>query len=624
MFAYLEKPTEDELYASWINEMLEANGAKDRQDKEGYLNRMMGETAGRIRFFEDCRYFPDAEELCNAERRSNIFPNVMEIISRHSDIYAMLSLTAKDEQVKRTEYCLHGISGRPGIRIRYLYNQKLKICPQCLKEDMEKYGRKIIHVPHQLYVNACWKHGCKLTDDAENPSFKEEQASKQDIEKAVFMHDLYMDPAITNFKLTEEAVDRELERRGMSRQEAQEQSADEGYTQRNVPSSFFTGKSRVQISSEFYDFYIGILTWMFHTADNFKSCLHSWNPADEYDKDDFKLLEMNGVLGKFRCRTCGHEFYMHPCGAEYGMPCPKCIDKMSDVQICQRYADYLDDGEYDITEENGKIRVIHRECGTDRSRKFFSIVCNRTACPVCREKHDREGHIGEKIGGTEIIDYKNADDVTVRLVDGEVVEHRNYFYVKRGIETNTRKHMGEVNVKAQLRKDRIGETRENYQGIDMTITNYRNARDIDIRFENGDTVTNRKYEDFLKGRIRCPLLVRGQRIGEANVNGHGEHMTIIGYENTDNITVQFDDGETVVTSYYKFQHGLVGCPSHTENVARQRIGETNINNRGQKMTIIAYRSASDIDIRFDDTGEIARHKDYHHFKDGEIAPSKKK
>lgn len=51
----------------------------------------------------------------------------------------------------------------------------------------------------------------------------------------------------------------------------------------------------------------------------------------------------------------------------------------------------------------------------------------------------------------------------------------------------------------------------------------------------------------------------------------------------------------------------------SKNFREQRIGETQINNQGLKMTIIEYRNNMDIDIQFED-GTILRHKSYCKFK----------
>lgn len=51
----------------------------------------------------------------------------------------------------------------------------------------------------------------------------------------------------------------------------------------------------------------------------------------------------------------------------------------------------------------------------------------------------------------------------------------------------------------------------------------------------------------------------------------------------------------------------------SKNLREERIGETQINNQGLKMTIIEYRNNNDIDVQFED-GTILKHKKYNKFK----------
>lgn len=53
-----------------------------------------------------------------------------------------------------------------------------------------------------------------------------------------------------------------------------------------------------------------------------------------------------------------------------------------------------------------------------------------------------------------------------------------------------------------------------------------------------------------------------------------------------------------------------------------RIGEVNYNTRGERMVIIAYRSARDMDVQFDD-GTIKEHVAYDAFKKGHVRKPKK-
>ena len=56
-------------------------------------------------------------------------------------------------------------------------------------------------------------------------------------------------------------------------------------------------------------------------------------------------------------------------------------------------------------------------------------------------------------------------------------------------------------------KDRTGEVLKMNNDLMATIISYRGSMDIDIEFENGVIVRNRTYGSFLRGSIKCPLLI---------------------------------------------------------------------------------------------------------------------
>lgn len=50
-------------------------------------------------------------------------------------------------------------------------------------------------------------------------------------------------------------------------------------------------------------------------------------------------------------------------------------------------------------------------------------------------------------------------------------------------------------------ENRIGEQRQMSNGMYATIIAYRTARDIDVQFEDGTIVTNKRYGNFKRGEI---------------------------------------------------------------------------------------------------------------------------
>lgn len=178
--------------------------------------------------------------------------------------------------------------------------------------------------------------------------------------------------------------------------------------------------------------------------------------------------------------------------------------------------------------------------------------------------------------------------------------------------------------------DRTGETRVNNQGLKMAIVAYRSNVDIDVRFEDGYVKEHTQYSSFTSGMIKNPNAVyslnRAQsRIGETNINHQGLRMTIIAYRSNADLTVRFDDGYTRDSKYCNFKLGKVLNPNaaYTSVVQHRgvKVGESNTNTQGHRMEIIGYENNRNITVKFD-TGEVRSHINYRDFIVGHVpAPS---
>ena len=117
------------------------------------------------------------------------------------------------------------------------------------------------------------------------------------------------------------------------------------------------------------------------------------------------------------------------------------------------------------------------------------------------------------------------------------------------------------------RDKRLGQVGINNQGLEMIIIGYRQYNDIDIQFENGIVVRNKKYGHFLSGSIANPnyhyrLDCREERINEIKINNQGFKMTIIEYRNAKDIDIQFEDGTIIEhRAYNDFKRGTIAHPT---------------------------------------------------------------
>lgn len=163
---------------------------------------------------------------------------------------------------------------------------------------------------------------------------------------------------------------------------------------------------------------------------------------------------------------------------------------------------------------------------------------------------------------------------------------------------------------------RIGETRQMKCGLSATIIEYRNSHDIDIKFEDGVLALHKYYRDFRMGLIKHKFGAN-YYIGMTVKSRMGQDVTIIDFKSKSNITVQFEDGTVVENVEYKhFKDGYVSNPNEVKNRYLHRVGEIRESKYNQTMEIIEYKSATDIKVRFGD-GTIVETK-YHLFKQGDV------
>lgn len=90
--------------------------------------------------------------------------------------------------------------------------------------------------------------------------------------------------------------------------------------------------------------------------------------------------------------------------------------------------------------------------------------------------------------------------------------------------------------------DRTGEKITSNEGYLMTIKEYFNANNMTIEFEDGTLCYNKIYKDFIKGGISKDGQRLVKRVGETNYNNNKELMTIIKYNNHNDIWIKFENG----------------------------------------------------------------------------------
>lgn len=177
-------------------------------------------------------------------------------------------------------------------------------------------------------------------------------------------------------------------------------------------------------------------------------------------------------------------------------------------------------------------------------------------------------------------------------------------------------------------QDRTGETNIANCGMKMTIIAYRNSTDIDIQFEDGTLVTNRQYSAFVHGSIKHPndpynYYKKIDRLGETRINKDGNEMTIIAYRTSKDMDVKFTKDGLILheVDWRYFENGTLCHPTHsnrkTKNKKSTRHNQTNFARNGLKITIIDYINEHNCTMRFED-GTLRYNVDYKAFANGAV------
>lgn len=147
-------------------------------------------------------------------------------------------------------------------------------------------------------------------------------------------------------------------------------------------------------------------------------------------------------------------------------------------------------GDTRVTVEFDDGSIVKNKSYEDfRKGKIKKPVCNR----VGEESVTKSGL------KMKLICYINCENVDVEFEDGTVVRGRTYNEFKKGLIKNPNKDK-KYNFNSK-RSERIGIESENLNGMKMTITNYINANDIEVKMKDGRLLKGQTYRKFVAGTI---------------------------------------------------------------------------------------------------------------------------
>lgn len=166
-----------------------------------------------------------------------------------------------------------------------------------------------------------------------------------------------------------------------------------------------------------------------------------------------------------------------------------------------------------------------------------------------------------------ITGYRRNNDIDVEFEDGTLKTGISYQRFKRFKNSETCENIhrnGFYTLGSRLKKERLGETNRNKQGLLMTIVAYKRASNIDVELETGEVLKHREYRNFLKGNlknIKTPTKKQVNRVGEIGNSKCGLAIKIVDYNSSAKLSVEFEDGTQLDNrSYANFKKGIIAHP----------------------------------------------------------------
>lgn len=254
---------------------------------------------------------------------------------------------------------------------------------------------------------------------------------------------------------------------------------------------------------------------------------------------------------------------------------------------------------------------------------------------INRKVRDKTGEQVEDSNGVvyTICKYRTGIDLDIKSSNGELMEHTSYsrfkklkYRAERDRKNKTTRYEIGIRKIQNNALNRIGEQVVTNEGHKIKIINYNGCKNITVQFEDGTTKVIKSYQQFKNGQVsypvehkisrnttgKCKQALKNYRIGETRTID-GITMTIIGYVNSNDITIRLSTGYVLEHFNYKRFKECKQVP----HVRMCKLGEQTVTKQGITAVIVDYNNTNNITVRFED-GTILKNQIYQSFINGYI------
>lgn len=538
---------EDELFSTWLAAVAEANHMLPSEFGQVYLGYQTKQRwAAQV-------YMRNIEDFCDRHKDMAFFPDLFEILRRHMPYGVMQIGMSRQVAARQAEIILRESTAEGGM-----YKKPIRYCPICSQEDLQQYGRRIAHVPHQLReIKVCWKHGCVLDGEVVPNNHLEAQ-----LRVARYARELYrlqLDARMEQAWQLLDTYQREHQIKGIY--QLINLVGEAGYID-----SVRVCESQIETRHLYMVNCIFALMAFVHPDPSDLCALLGKLDHVPVDTEDAHLLEARAGLGKYQCKACGHVFYAHEKAIEAGLLCPACRNGLDDQAYKERLLHRFHNGEYEWADYN---HIRHKPCGTTKQAGLLFWLRDKE-CGGCKAYTLQDWQGLWKDTEYEVKDIVSTPDgrqlsiihktcgcefllpVPTRWLYGKIMDVAFCPHCEKKVQRIT---------DVRRRNERVGQYAMASTGIGMTVIQYKSYFAVLVRFDNGleRWTTWQIFKNIQDKKIQ-QYQYQEFYIGAEKVMKDGQHCVIVDYQNNRHLRVRFDDGAEVEGSYRAFRHGSLVHP----------------------------------------------------------------
>lgn len=402
------RPMEDELLYGWLSRLSLENGYTSIKEfgTRFLAERTVLQPLEGVSWIARVDFIRDMDRTCKEYGPVRFFPSADEMLRKMTPLYAVFPFLAYGNQARWTQFILRekdtaltGTGNRGNMIPEFLS------CPECRRQDRERYGFSYLRTWHHLpgvrlcavhrvplQILACRKE--KVLDPDEDGIILsgKEPAGDPETEWKIssFAKEMYERPLFFDLRGLQALFSERMEELGIRKKikEAVETAGFlpylKGECEKRVLKILMEPWNGMEELMAFTTFLFGKYSVLEEKAQRCPGELEE--PFADVISGRFRLMSGFGRLVCLKCGTCGKNFHIHPYSLGLGCGCPFCEAKRSLQQRINQRLSFLGDGNYelaqDVNEEDmgERAEIIHKTCGKLRKTRLMETLWMQKKC----------------------------------------------------------------------------------------------------------------------------------------------------------------------------------------------------------------------------------------------------